>query len=276
MGRITEALKKVKDDRFQTIQKKPELRYVVKRIENTKIEPRIVSFHDPSSPIGEQYKIIRTNIQSLHIRKSYKTFAITSSINGEGKTVTSVNLAVMIAHDLNGKNVLLIDSDLRKGKIAKYMGLKNSPGLSEILTGEVKPDATFVSPNIENLTIIPSGKAPKNPAELLGSKKMKSVLESLRSRFDYIFMDLPPVMPVTDPCIVSAMVDGVILIVQAGRTQRDMVKHVEQRLRQSHADVAGYIITGVEYHLPGYLYRYMNKYADDHYMNKRVPAVHSL
>jgi capsular exopolysaccharide synthesis family protein len=192
MGKITDALKKVKDDRLQQIQKiqrKPEVQYVVKRIENTKIEPHIVSFHDPSSPIGEQYKIIRTNIQSLREKKDYKTFVITSCVNGEGKTVTATNLVIMMAHDLNGKNVLLIDADMRKGRVAKYLGLNHTPGLSDILKGDVEPDATFVSPNINNLTIIPAGKTPRNPAELLSSKKMKILLESLRARFDYIFID---------------------------------------------------------------------------------------
>jgi len=272
MGKITDALKKVKDERFQRIQKKPEVQYVVKKVENTTIEPHIVAFHDPSSPIGEQYRIIRTNIQSLCSKKSYKTFAITSSINGEGKTVTALNLAIMMAHDLNGKNILLIDADMRKGKTAKYMGLHHSPGLSEILKGEVEPDSTFVSPNINNLTIIPAGKTPRNPAELLGSKKMKSLLESLKSRFDYIFIDAPPVMPITDPCILGAITDGVIIVVQAGRTQRDMVKQVEQRLRQSHANIVGYVMTNVEYHLPGYLYRYVNKYSNESYINDHIPV----
>ena len=275
MGKITDALKKIKDDRFQQIQKiqrKPEVQYVVKRVENTRIEPHIVSFHDPSSPIGEQYKIIRMNIQSLGKMKTYKTFVVTSSISGEGKTVTAINLVVMMAHDLNSKNILLIDADMRKGKIAKYMGLNHSPGLSEILKGESEPDAAFVSPNIDNLTIIPSGKAPKNPAELLGSKKMKTVLESLKARFDYIFIDSPPVMPLADPCILGAMADGVIMVVQAGRTQRDMVKHSEQRLLQSHANIAGYVMTNVEYHLPEYLYRYMNRYSDESYINEKLPV----
>ena len=275
MGKITDALKKIKDDRLQQIQKiqrKPEIQYVVKKIENTKIEPHIVSFHDPSSPIGEQYKIVRMNIQSLSATKGYKTFAITSSISGEGKTVTAVNLAVMMAQDLNNKNILLIDADIRKGKVAKYMGLNRSPGLSEILKAGVEPDDTFVSPNIDNLTIIPSGATPKNPAELLGSKKMKTVLESLKARFDYIFIDSPPVMPLADPCILGAMADGVIMVVQAGRTQRDMVKHAEQRLLQSHANIAGYVMTNVEYHLPEYLYRYMNKYSDESYINEKIPV----
>ncbi|MFA6320551.1 MAG: CpsD/CapB family tyrosine-protein kinase [Candidatus Omnitrophota bacterium] len=260
MGRITEALKKVADERVSRIQKKAEVQYVVKRVENTKIEPHIVAFHDSASPVGEQYKIIRTNLQSLKLKGDYKTFLMTSSLNGEGKTVTSVNLALTMAHDLNGKSILLIDADMRKGKVAKYLGLNNKPGLSEILTGEVEVEATFVSPNIPNFTVIPSGKVPKNPAELLASKKMSTFLASVKARFDYIFIDSPPVMPLTDPCILGAMADGVIMVVQAGRTQRDMVRTVENRLQQAHAKLLGFIITNVEYHLPHYLYRYVNEY----------------
>src|SRR3989338_536233 len=99
MGRITEALKKVSDERIQRLQKKIEVQYVVKKLENTKIDEHVVSFHDPSSPVGEQYKILRTNIQSLKSNKSYKTFLLTSAINGEGKTITSINLAIAMAHD---------------------------------------------------------------------------------------------------------------------------------------------------------------------------------
>lgn len=265
MGKITDALKKVADDRITRIQKKPEIQYVVKRVENTKIEEHIVAFHDPSSPIGEQYKIIRTNIQTLKATKDLKAFLITSSINGEGKTVTAVNLAMTMAHDLNNKNILLIDADMRKGRVSRYLGLHNSPGLSEILKGEAEVDITFVSPDVDNFTVIPSGKVPKNPSELLGSKKMKDLMESLKGRFDYIFVDSPPVIPLTDPCILGSMVDGVMLVIQAGRTQRDLVRQTEQRLTQAHVKTLGYILTNVEYHLPHYLYRYVHKYGDEAY-----------
>ena len=260
MGKITEALKKVADERVARIQKKPDVQYVVKKVENTKIEPHIVAFHDPASPVGEQYKIIRTNIQSLKVKENYKTFLLTSSLNGEGKTVTTVNLALTMAHDLNNKSILIIDADMRKGKVARYLGLHSSPGLSEVLKGTIEPEETFVNPNIENLTIMPSGKVPRNPAELLASKKMSTLLASLRTRFDYIFIDSPPVMPLTDPCVLGGMVDGVILVIQAARTQRDMVKTVEHRLYQAHAKLVGYIMTNVEYHLPHYLYRYVHEY----------------
>ncbi|MDP3789212.1 MAG: hypothetical protein Q8R48_02295, partial [Candidatus Omnitrophota bacterium] len=122
MGRITEALKKVADDRISRIQKKPDVQYVVKKVEDTKIEPHVVAFHDPASPVGEQYKIIRTNIQSMRAKGDYKTFLVTSSMNGEGKTVTSVNLSLTMANDLNNKSILLIDADMRKGKVARYLG----------------------------------------------------------------------------------------------------------------------------------------------------------
>lgn len=271
MGKITEALKKVSDERFKRIQRKPEIQYVVKRVENTKIDEHIVSFHDPSSPVGEQYKILRTNIQSLKYTKGYKAFVITSSIHGEGKTVSSINLSMAMAHDLNNKSVLLIDADMRKGKVAKYLGFNVSPGLSEILKGEIETDSILMSPNINNLTILLSGKTPRNPSELLGSKKMEAIIESFKARFDYIFIDSPPVMNVTDACVLGPMVDGVILIVQAGRTQRDLIQYSENRLSQARAKTLGYVMTNVEYHLPQYLYRYVQDYG--HYAYKEQEGV---
>jgi capsular exopolysaccharide synthesis family protein len=270
VGKITEALKKVTDERITRIQKKPEIQYVVRKLENTNIEEHIVSFHDPTSPVGEQYKILRTNIQSLKQTKGHNTFAITSSIHGEGKTITAINLAITMAQDLNTKSVLLIDADMRKCKVAKYLGLNSSPGLSEILKGGAEPDTTFVSPNINNLTIIPAGKIPRNPAELLGSKKMEWFINSLRPRFDYIFIDTPPVMPLTDACLIGPLTDGVIVIMQAGRTQRDVIKHTENRLHQARAKALGYVMTNVEYHLPQYLYRYIHEYSDYAYSSEPV------
>ncbi|MBN1871777.1 MAG: CpsD/CapB family tyrosine-protein kinase [Candidatus Omnitrophica bacterium] len=269
MGRITEALKKVSDDRITRIQKKPEVQYVVRRIANTNIEDHIVSFHDSTSPVGEQYKILRTNIQTLKQTKGFKTFAITSSVNGEGKTVTAINLAISMAHDLNTRSVLLIDADMRKSKVAKYLGLESSPGLSDVLKGGVGVDSTFVSPNIENLTIIPSGKMPKNPAELLGSRNMENLLRELKNRFDYIFIDTPPVMSLTDASILGPMTDGVIMIIQAGRTQRDIVKSAKSRLYQARTTTLGYVMTHIEYHLPHYLYRYVHKYSDYAYYKEK-------
>lgn len=269
MGKITEALKKVADERVARIQKKPETQYVIRKIAGTAINEHVVSFHDASSPIGEQYKILRTNIQTMRLANNCKMFVVTSAINSEGKTVTSVNLAITMAHDLNGKSVLLIDADMRKGALGKYLGIGRSPGLSDILKGEANIDSVLVNPGIENLTVMPSGKTPRNPAELLNSRNMEILLKTIKPRFDYIFIDSPPVMPVADPSIIAPMTDGVILVIQAGRTQRDVVKHAETRLEQSRAKILGFVMTNVEYHLPHYLYRYINKYDGYYYHEKK-------
>ena len=278
MGRITEALKKIGDDRISRIQKKPEIQYVIRRVQNSSIDEHIVSFHDPSSPVGEQYKILRTHIQTVKATKGHKAFVMTSSINKEGKTATAINLAISMAGDLNNKTILLIDADMRKGTMAKYLGLDSSPGLCEVLKGEVDIDSVLVNPNIDNLTVLASGKTPKNPSELLNSKRMEQVIASLKSRFDYIFIDAPPVMPLADACILGPMADGVIVIIRAGRTQRDMVKHVEHRLRQARANIIGYVITNVEYHIPQYLYRYVQEYGgyDSYHKQNKVKEMEEI
>jgi capsular exopolysaccharide synthesis family protein len=172
-----------------------------------------------------------------------------------------------MAQGLNDKSILLIDADLRKGRISKYLGLGSHQGLSELLQDKAETDNIFVNPGIKNLSILLSGKHTKNPSELLNSRKMQQLISMFGSRFDYIFIDTPPVMPLTDACILGPMVDGVIMVVQAGRTQRDLVQHAETRLNQARAKTIGYIMTSLEYHLPSYLHRYVHKY-DSYYAHK--------
>ena len=261
MGKITEALKKVSDKRIsEAYYEEPAFQYLAKKIENTNIDEHILSFHDPSSPAGEEYKILRTHLQSIKYEKNNKIFLITSSISAEGKTVTSINLSISMAHDTNNKKTLLIDADMRKGKVARYLGSESHPGLSDFLQNNASIDDIIVSPGIENLNIIFSGKVPKHPSELLNSKNMEKLLESLKTRFDYIVIDSPPVMPLTDACILAHMVDGVILVVQSSRTQKDILKQTQKRLNQARAKILGFVMTGVEHHLPKYLHRYVNRY----------------
>lgn len=269
MGKITEALKKVADERIARIQKKPQLQYVIKKVENTRIDEHAVSFHDPTSPLGEQYKILRTNIQSLKQTKGFRTFVISSAIHGEGKSMTAINLAISMAHDLNNKGVLLVDADMRKGRVAKYLGLDSSPGLSELLNEKAEPNEVFLSPSIENLSVITAGKTPHNPAELLSSARMRQLLTTFKNMFDFVFIDTPPIMPLTDACILGPLADGVIFAIQAGRTQREVIHHAESRLYQAQAKALGYVITNVEYHLPRYMYRYIVEYSD--YVYKSAP-----
>lgn len=232
--------------------------YIVTQKTDSKLDSRIVTFHDPTAPVTEQYKMLRTNILSLSARRNLKTFVVTSSIQGEGKTITAANLAFALAEDLNAKSVLLVDADLRKGRISRLLGLTPRAGLSDLLSNGVPLSDALLDIGVKNLTILPSGEIPKNPAELLGSVKMRQLLTELRGKFDAIILDTPPVMSVTDPGVLGSQSDGVFLVVQAGRTQRASVQHAQQLLNQAHARVLGYILTNVEYHLPEYLYRYID------------------
>jgi len=263
MGKITDALKKATEDRLSRIDKKAAHKYIVKVdpkiTKDFNIDPHVVTFSDPASPVSEQYKIFRTNLLSLSsASKPIKTIGVTSAIHNEGKTITALNLAVTLAHDLNKKSILFVDADLRKSRTQKILGIdKIDSGLSEYLQDSLTLDSILIKTGIQNLTLLPAGKSPKNPAELLSSYRMKELLKTLTSHFDYIILDTPPVIPVTDPSVIGSQLDGMIVVIQAGRTQRNVVKHAKNLLTQARVNLLGYVMTNVEFHLPQYLYRYM-------------------
>lgn len=262
MGKITDALKKAAADRLKHIERldsEGEVKYefIAKRTLDSKIDPRIVTFYDSHSSVTEQYRTLRTNLQAIKSDKAIKAIAITSSNHSEGKTITAINLAISVAQDLNRKSILLVDADLRRSRISKYLGFTSELGLSDLLTDGGGPDSAMVNIGINNLTILPAGKIPHNPAELLGSIKMKNIISNLKSKYDYIIFDTPPIIPVTDAGLLGAQTDGVIVVVQAGRTQSGVIKHAEGLLKQAQVKVLGYILTNIQYHIPGYIYRYL-------------------
>ncbi|OGX15269.1 MAG: hypothetical protein A2166_00485 [Omnitrophica WOR_2 bacterium RBG_13_41_10] len=228
-----------------------------KKVES-KIDPRIVAFHDPKSSVSEQYRILRTNFQGISSPKHpIKAITITSSVHSEGKTITAINLAVSMAHDLNKKSILLVDADLRRAKISKYLGVNAEVGLADLIANGTNIDDTLLNIGIDNLTVMPAGKIPHNPAELLGSAKLKNIITALKSKYDYIIIDTPPIIHVTDAGLVGAQTDGTIMVIQANRTQKGVVEHAEMLLKQAQAKVLGYILTNIQYHIPAYLYRYL-------------------
>lgn len=262
MGKITEALKKAAQERLARIEKldrKADVKYqfIVKKTIDSKIDPRIISFYDPNSSVTEQYRILRTNIQAISSKHPIKAITITSSTHREGKTITAINLAISMAHDLNKKQVLLIDGDLRRAGISKYLGFNSKVGLSDLITNGTSIDEALLNIGIDNFTILPAGKIPPNPAELLGSVKMKNLIGILKTKYDYIIIDTPPIIPVTDSGVIGAQTDGVIIVIQAERTQKGVVEHGESLLKQAQAKVLGYILTNIQYHIPGYIYRYL-------------------
>lgn len=224
------------------------------------IDPHIVGATDPSSPIAEQYRILRTNLQSLRLKQGPKVIVITSAVHGEGKSVTSINLALTLARQ-QGLRVVLIDGDLRKGSIHKWLGLTESPeGLSSVLTRGGKLNGELVRLNDPPLAILPSGSIPDHPSELLEGSSMKQVMTALKSQFDFIIIDSPPILPVADPGILAACADGVLMVVRAGKTQRKTVTQAQNLLKQMKASMLGCVLTHVEYYLPGYYRYYQYRY----------------
>lgn len=262
MGKITNALKRAADDRLQRIEKINKIKeydqIIVKKMGSSKVDPRIVAYFDPKALITEQYKILRTNFLSLNKSNPPKTVVITSSLHSEGKTITALNLAIALAQAISKPKILLIDADMRRGRVSKYIGVEDHPlGLSELLSAKASLDQVLFNIDIENLTFLSSGSIPSNPAELLASDGMKQLLSELSQQFDFILIDTPPIIAVTDSGILGAIVDGVLMVVQAGRTQRGIVRRATELLTQAHAKLIGHVLTSIEYHLPEYIYRYL-------------------
>jgi len=261
MGKITDALKKAAEERMQkaddTLRIQEQDKIVIQKMEGSRIDSRLITYFDPKAVIAEQYKILTTNILSLNKAKPPKVIVVTSSVHSEGKTVTTLNLAVTMSQALNKPKILVIDADLRKGRMNKYLGVEAKEGLSDLLQGTVEMDKVLFKIDIENLTFMANGSIPENPAELLASDKMRRLIAGLRAQFDFVIIDTPPVIAVTDPGIVGAISDGVLLVVQAGRTQRGIVRRATELLQQAHAKVLGPVLTNIEYFLPEYIYRYL-------------------
>ncbi len=262
MGKFTDALKKATEERLARIQKidqgqEVKYEFVARKTVDSTIDPRVVPFFEADSPVTEQYRVLRTNIQALDIKPQVKVMTVTSALHNEGKTISSINMAITFAHDLSKKNILLVDADMRKSRISKYLGITPEIGLSDIVSNGRNVEEALLHVGIDNLTVLPAGKHPRNPAELLGSVKMRNLISYLKTKYDYIFFDAPPIISLTDAGVLGAQTDGVIMVIQANRTQKGVVHHAESLLKQSQSKILGYILTNIQYHIPQYLYRYL-------------------
>ncbi len=238
MGKITEALKKAASQRVERVEKinyiQKRERLIIKRIKESAVDPRIITYFDSKALVTEQYKILRTNILSSKSLKSLKTLVITSSLHSEGKTITVLNLGVALAQSTQKPKVLVIDADMRRGRVHKYLGVKQKTGLSELLQGKSEVKDVIFNIDVDNLAFIAAGEIPENPAELLNSERMKKLLAEMKTKFDHVLIDTPPTISVTDSGIIGAQTDGVLMVIQAGRTQRGVIKRAEELLYQSH------------------------------------------
>ncbi len=206
---------------------------------------------NPNSIASENYRILRTNIEYLSFDKKLKTIVITSSEPGEGKTITSGNLALSLVQD--GKRVILIDCDLRRPNIHRSFKVSNKHGLSELLIGKTSLEEVKMTIT-KNLDVVTSGNLPPNPSEMIGCKSMEELIDNLKDYYDYIILDTPPVLAVTDAQILTTKADGTILVVRAGKTKKDNVISAKNLLNKVGVKLIGVVLNGTEIRSKGYCY----------------------
>jgi capsular exopolysaccharide synthesis family protein len=207
----------------------------------------------PKSIAAEAYRTLRTNIQYSSFDKEIKTIVVTSAQAAEGKSTVSGNLALAFAQ--NEKKVIIVDCDLRKPSVHKNFKISNLKGLSEVLIGKEKLDEVIQSRN-ENLDILPSGKIPPNPSEMLASSSMNNLIENLKQKYDIVILDSAPLQAVTDAQILSTKVDGTILVIRAQRTNRQAVSEAKNLLTKVGSNIIGTVLHAVENTRGKYYYYY--------------------
>ncbi len=198
----------------------------------------------PNSPASEAYRSLRTSIEFVAVDQKVDIIHVTSSTSGEGKSTTSANLAVTLARA--GKRVILIDCDLRRPRLHQFFGMDNSVGFTSIVLGTTRvEDALQPVPGVPGLLVLPSGPPPPNPSELLSTKTARTKLEALARSSDYVVIDSPPLLPVSDSVIISSLVDVTLLVVTARVTARRSVQRSIEMLNQVNAPLEGIVFNGV-------------------------------
>jgi capsular exopolysaccharide synthesis family protein len=201
---------------------------------------KLITKLDPRSPISEQYRTIRTNINFSSIDNEINTLMVTSTGPGEGKSTTVANLAVVFAQQ--GKRVLLVDADLRKPTVHYTFNFPNTTGFTNVLTNDSSLDESIRQTDVENLFVLTCGPIPPNPSELLGSRAMKHFLEKALEKFDMVIFDTPPVLAVTDAQVLANQCDGTILVVGSEKTEKDQAVKTKELLEAANAKLLGVVL----------------------------------
>jgi protein-tyrosine kinase len=199
---------------------------------DAELDHHLVAALAPTSLAAEQYRSLRTRLKQAEGTKNVRSILITSPAKGDGKSLTAANLALTMAQEFQ-QRILVVDGDLRRPALHRLFGLADGPGLADALMNIAELDRALVSLPEYHVTVLPAGVPPSHPAELLGSSTMRRVLDTLRTRFDRILIDMPPVAPLADVHILAPMVDGLLMIVRAGITPKPAIERALSGLDQS-------------------------------------------
>lgn len=196
---------------------------------------------DPRNPRAESFRSLRTNLQFIDVDGDSRSFVVTSSGPGEGKSTTTANLAIALAE--TGARVALVDGDLRLPRVAEYMGMEGGVGLTDVLIGRAELVDVLQQWGTGKLFVLPSGRTPPNPSELLGSQAMQRTLQALAGAFDYVLVDAPPLLLVTDAAVVSRFTSGVLLVAASGATKKPQLTASVEKLNAIGSRLFGVIVT---------------------------------
>ena len=227
----------------------------INRMKGKEYKGKLISSQGPFSPGREAYRLVRTNIQFAAVDQIAKSILVTSPHKGEGKSVTAANLGVTMAEA--GLRTVIVDADLRIPSIHKIFGVANTDGLTDLLRSpEIEISDHLKSTGIDNLEVITSGLLPPNPTEMLGSRRMDALIQRLEEIADMVIIDSSPVLAAADSVVLSQRVNGVVLIIETGRTRRDATRHAVDRLRQVGANILGVVLNRVSGRDAAYNYYY--------------------
>ncbi|AJI20615.1 CpsD/CapB family tyrosine-protein kinase [Priestia megaterium] len=218
------------------------------------LKRRLLAHNSPKDPVAEQYRTIRTNIQFSNVDQDIKTIVVTSSGAEEGKSTTASNLATVYAQQ--GLKVLLIDADLRKPTGHYTFRLENHIGLTNVLTRQSTLAQAVQESEIPHLSVLTSGPIPPNPSELLASAQMAELLKEMKEQFDMIIFDTPPILAVADAQILANQVDGTILVVSSGKTEKDAALKSKELLSNAQGKLLGVVLNNRKVEEGNYYYYY--------------------
>jgi protein-tyrosine kinase len=222
----------------------------------------LVAHLEPKSPAAEAYRTLRTSIQFAGLDHKCRSIMVTSSSPGEGKSTTVANFGVVLAQ--TGSRVCLVDSDLRRPTLHRIFGLANNRGLTTALLDGLPLSQIAQPTNVPNLSVATSGPLPPNPAELVGSNRMREALEAATGEYDMTLLDSPPVVSVADAVALATFADGVVMVVQTGKVPNEVIRRATGQILAVKGRILGVVMNGVNLKRDGYYYdyyRYYNSYS---------------
>jgi capsular exopolysaccharide synthesis family protein len=230
------------------------------------LDPTLCAYHRPKSPEAEAFRGLRTALYFNTHGEDHRVLQVTSPNKGDGKTTLAANLAVSMAQ--SGKTVLLVDADCRRPRVHKVFGLGDEVGLVSVIEAQATVEEAVRPTGVANLTVLPCGPRPGNPAELLTSPRFGALLEELRGRYDFVLLDTPPLLAVSDPAVVAPQVDGVLLNIRVTKNSRPAAERAKEILLTLGAKIIGVVVNGVGdkgtgYDGYGYGYRYRYESAEN-------------